>query len=219
MGLFDKVFAHSSNDTGYENVLGRYYRLDDLQPVFCGNSGVTLSPLGGAQIMDKHYPTIISAMWEDSPHIKQFFPAMDFSSEKRVLVFMMAAYKITELGSKFTYVITVNHIPAGMFIITTPYFNHKAFGYNHWTMDFFLFAFFEGKGVMSIALPRMLMLLKSVGVEDIRLIVDAHNDRCLNLLKKLPLEEIDNSNWHHETNGQKPIVFNCPLSSISFQIR
>lgn len=86
-------------------------------------------------------------------------------------------------------------------------------------MDFFLFEMFEGKGVMSVALPRMLLLLKNIGVDDIHFIVDVNNRRCLNLINKLPIDEIDNSQWHSSTNGLKPKVFSCPLSTISFKHR
>lgn len=57
MGLFRKKASETSGDSSYENILGRYYSFEDMQPVFCGNSGVTLSPLGPAQLLDEHYPT------------------------------------------------------------------------------------------------------------------------------------------------------------------
>ena len=44
---------------------------------------------------------------------------------------MLSAYKVTELVIKFAYVITVNHILAGMFIITTPYLNNETLKYDH----------------------------------------------------------------------------------------
>ena len=50
-------------------------------------------------------------------------------------------------------------------------------------------------------------------------IVDVNNRRCLNLINKLPIDEIDNSQWHSSTNGLKPKVFSCPLSTISFKHR
>lgn len=219
MGLFRKKTSETSGDSGYENILGRYYSFEDLQPIFCGNSGVILYPLGSAQLFDEHYPTIISTLWTSGTHIQQFFPTLDFSSHDKVSAFMLSAYKVTELGLKFTYVITVNHIPAGMFIITTPYLNNKTLKYNHWTMDFFLFEMFEGRGIMSVALPRMLLFLKNIGVDDIHFIVDVNNRRCLNLINKLPNDEIDNSQWHSSTNGLKPKVFSCPLSTISYKHR
>lgn len=92
---------------------------------------MTLSPLGSAQLLDEHCPTIISTLWTSGTHIQQFFPTLDFSSPDKVSAFMLSAYKVTELVIKFAYVITVNHILAGMFIITTPYLNNETLKYDH----------------------------------------------------------------------------------------
>jgi len=218
MGLFGKKKKPEEAKPS-ESILGEYYTLEDLQPVFCGNSGITLSPLGAAQAFDEHYPMFISTLWKTGSNIQRFFPSLDLSTEDSVKKFMLSACVITEQGEKFAYVITVNHIPAGMFIITTPHLNEKKIHYNHWTMDFFLFGFYEGKGVMTIAMPRMLLLLKNIGIDDIHFIVDESNTRCLNLLAKFPIDEIDNSSWHNTMNGQRPRVFSCPLSIINFQHR
>lgn len=217
MGLLSKLFSRTQKKEEPTNVIGKYYTLEDLTPEFCGNSGIILSPLGGAQATNEQYPFILSTMWEGSQNIKKFLPSLDLSSAEKSEKYMLSTCTATELGIKFNYMITVNHIPAGMFIITTPYLNNKTLGYNHWTMDFFLFEMFEGKGVMSIALPRMLLHLKKMGIDNIHLIVDSNNKRCLNLIAKLPFDEIDSSNWHSTENGQKPKLFNFPLSDISFR--
>lgn len=219
MGLLDKLFSKSPKKEETANVLGQYYTLEDLTPVICGNSGITLSPLGGAQATSTKYQEIFCTMWKASRNITPFLPTLDFSSPDKVKDYMISTCLATELGAKFNYLITVEHIPAGMFIISTPYANNKSLGYNHWTMDFFLFEMFEGQGVMSIALTRMLFHLKNIGVDNIRLIVDQNNKRCLNLIDKLPVDEIDNSSWQSTENGLKPRIFNCPLSTISFQRR
>lgn len=216
MGIFDKN-NKSNMEASYDNILGDYYSLEELQPIFCGKSGITLSPLGWAQIMDEHYPVLMSTMWSASTNIQQFFPSLDYSTPEKVKAFMISASKVTELGVKFAYVITVNHIPAGMFILTTPYLNNKEFNYDYWTMDFFLFSMFEGKGIMSVALPWMLQFLQGLDVADLHLIVDENNTRCLNLLANLPVDEIDNSFWHSSINGRRPKVFSCPLAFIDFQ--
>ena len=175
MGLFDKLFRRSKK-TNKGVDIGQYYSLEDLTPIFCGNSGITLSPLGAAQVESEAYPPILRKMWEDSKNIHKFLPTLDFSSEAKALNFMLETCIATETGLKFNYVITFNHIPAGMFIISTPNFNKITLGYEHWTMDFFVFKAFEGQGILSITLPRMLRLLKNIGVEKLHLIIDSEND-------------------------------------------
>ena len=216
MRLFDKLFRRSKNQ---EVILGQHYSLEDLTPIFCGNSGITLSPLGGAQIENEAYPKILSIMWEDSKNIHRFLPTLDFSSETKVLNYMFETCIATETGLKFTYVITVDHIPAGMFIISTPSANKISLGYKHWTMDFFIFKAFEGQGIMSVALPRMLLHLKNIGIENLHLIIDKGNHRCLNLVNKFPFNEISNPDWYNPSTGEKPCLYVCNLSSIRFQVQ
>lgn len=217
MGLFDKLFGRTTKSAKNEIMLGQYYSLADLTPIFCGNSGVTLSPLGAAHVENEAYPKIFKLMWEKSNNIHKFLPTLDFSSEAKVFNYMIETCIATETGLKFNYVITVDHVPVGMFIISTPYVNKKSLGYEHWTMDFFVFKDFEGQGAMSIALPRMLLHLKNMGVDDLHLIIDQSNERCLRLINKLPFNEIDNPNWYNSSTGEKPRLFICKLSSIRFQ--
>ena len=62
---------------------GVYYTLEYLTPEFCGNSGIILSPLGGAQATNEQYPFLLSKMWEGSQNIKKFLPSLDLSSAEK----------------------------------------------------------------------------------------------------------------------------------------
>ena len=89
MGLLSKLFSRTQKKEESANVLGKYYTLEDLTPEFCGNSGIILSPLGGAQATNEQYPFILSSMWEGSRNINKFLPTLDLSSAEKAEQYML----------------------------------------------------------------------------------------------------------------------------------
>ena len=197
---------------------GNYFSIDDLDPIVCGRSGIFLEPIAPDFSTREEITKTLPILYKTSSNVQKFLPTLDFSSVKSIEQFSKVTMLRTTTGLQFTYGIYLNGILTGMIFVNTPAFNKTSMGLNEWTLDFFLFAPFEGQGFMRTALPRMMMFLqKKIGVKTFYLLVDEENERCINLIQQFPIDEIDNSGFKNlESQSNPPLVFECPLSTIRF---
>ena len=198
---------------------GKYYSIDDLGPIVCGKSGIYLEPIISDFTTKEEILKILPILFKTSTNVHKFLPTLDFSSVKSIEQFSRITMLRTFTGLQFTYGIYQMGIIVGMIFVNTPAFNKSSMGLNEWTLDFFIFAPFEGQGLMRIALPRLMMFLqKNLGVETFYLLVDEENERCINLIQHFPIYEVDNCGFMNIENQSKPpIIFECPLSTIRFE--
>ena len=195
-----------------------YFTIDDLEPIVCGRSGIYLEPIAPDFATREGIINTLPILFKTSTNVRKFLPALDFSSMKSIEQFSKVTMIRTTTGLQFSYGIYMKDIIIGMIFVNTPAFNKTSMGMNEWTLDFFVFAPFEGQGFMRIALPRMMMFLqKNIKVEKFFLLVDKENERCVNLIQQFPIDEIDNSGFKNlESQSNPPLVFECPLSTIRF---
>ena len=201
------------------NFEGKYYNLNQLKPILCGNSGISLRPIDFELALNDNLLSFIPELFKSSPRVQKFLPTIDLSNKESIQKFAMLASTRTESGIEFTYGIYLNNLLVGMIFVNTPGKNKYGMGLEQWTIDFFLFEAFEGHGLMGTALPRMLLFLKqAINVNDIYFLIDTDNIRCLKFISNFPFDEIDNSGFKNIENKNKPPrVFNCPLSIINFK--
>lgn len=197
---------------------GQYYTIDDLEPIVCGRSGIYLEPIGPDFGTKDIVIKTVPLLFKMSSNVQTFLPSLNFGSEEGLKQFSKVTMFRTMAGLQFTYGIYLNRAITGMIFVNTPAFNKTAMGLNEWTLDFFVFAPFEGQGIMRTALPRMMMFLqKEIGVRTFYLLVDEDNERCINLIQKFPIDDIDNSGFKNlDGQSNPPLVFECLLSTIRF---
>lgn len=204
-----------SNDV---NIIGRYFNLSDLKVISMGTQ-LSMHPVDAGIIMDGDLDLLLP-MVQLSNRIAKFLPQMNLTSKESATQFFTLLCQKTEWGLEFAYTIRANNMILGMVFVNTPFFNKKAIGLEKWTLDFMLFEPFEGKGIMYQAIARMIFFMKNtLNAKEVLCIVDADNTRCLNLMRKLPFDEIDNSKFNDPNSIKKPRVFSCPISEINFQRR
>lgn len=207
----------SRNAFGSAN-MNHYYSIDDLDPIVCGRSGIYLEPIAPDFATRDNIISTVPILFKTSINVQKYLPSLDFSSKESVEQFSRVTMLRTTTGFQFTYGIYLNGIIVGMIFINTPAFNKTSMGMNEWSLDFFVFAPFEGQGFMQIALPRMMMFLqKNIGVKTFYLLIDEDNKRCINLISRFPFDEMENSRFiNKEDLSRPPRVFECPLSTIRF---
>lgn len=212
--IYPDSFFNAINSANENN----YFSIADLDPVVCGNSGIYLEAIAPDFSTRKEILQTLPILFKTSTNVHKFLPTLDFSSIQSIEQFSKVTMFRTETGLQFTYGIYLKGILVGMFFVNTPAFNKPAMGLNEWTLDFFVFAPFEGQGLMGIALPRMMLFLqKNIGVKTFYLLVDQDNERCINLIQQFPIDNIDNSGFRNlESQSEPPLVFECPLSTIRF---
>lgn len=214
----DDIDKSNANDFNSSiNVLGKYFTLQVLKAIPLG-SNFNLRPYDASQLLNGSDISVLNIMG-NSAEIKRYLPNMDLTTEDKVNEFLINIIHKTELGLEFTYAIRMNAGLAGMIFVKTPKINKRAIGFPYWTIDFFLFEFFTGRGLMNAALGRLLHFLKtSIGVETLYALIDADNEKSLNLITKLPFDEFDNTGFHTRTYlGVAPRVFVCRLNQVNFQ--
>ena len=209
-----KTFLNAFNSANE----GQYYSIDDLDPIVCGRSGIYLEPIAPDFATRDNIISTVPILFKTSINVQKYLPSLDFSSKESVEQFSRVTMLRTTTGFQFTYGIYLNGIIVGMIFINTPAFNKTSMGMNEWSLDFFVFAPFEGQGFMQIALPRMMMFLqKNIGVKTFYLLIDEDNKRCINLISRFPFDEMENSRFiNKEDLSRPPRVFECPLSTIRF---
>lgn len=209
---------HYNDNQNNNSFVGVYFKESDLSTIKCGNSGIELIPIN-ADIASSDSVANMFHLFGNTEVIKKYLPSMDFSSQLKTQEFLMKSYLGTKMGGKITYFITSGGMPLGMIFLTTPGVNKLLINYCHWTMDFFLFTEFEGKGIMGISLARMLKFMKEqLEIDEVHFMVDADNQRCISLLENMGvMDELDNAGWNNTDGGSVPRVFVCPLKDISFQ--
>jgi RimJ/RimL family protein N-acetyltransferase len=207
----------SRNAFGSAN-MNHYYSIDDLDPIVCGRSGIYLEPIAPDFATRDTIISTVPILFKTSINVQKYLPSLDFSSKESVEQFSRVTMLRTTTGFQFTYGIYLNGIIVGMIFINTPAFNKTSMGMHEWSLDFFVFAPFEGQGFMQIALPRMMMFLqKNIGVKTFYLLIDEDNKRCINLISRFPFDEMENSRFiNKEELSRPPRVFECPLSTIRF---
>ena len=195
-----------------------YFSTDQLKVIPCGQTGLRLQPLDFGLILDDANKEILKKLG-NSEGIKKYLPNLDFSSDESIEKFVMGLSYKTEQGLEFAYSIKANNLILGMIFVNTPAINQKLIGLNHWTLDFFILEPFEGNHYMKIGLIYMMVFLKeTIGVDEFLLMVDQDNEKCLNLIKSLPVDEIDNKGFKNKDKfGTPPFVYHCPLSNINFR--
>lgn len=214
----DGIDKSNTNDFNSSiNVLGKYFTLQALKAIPLG-SNFNMRPYDVSQLLEGADITVLKIMI-NSAEIKRYLPNMDLTTEDKVNDFLINTIRKTELGLEFTYAIRMNAFLAGMIFVKTPEMNKRAIGFQYWTIDFFLFELFVGRGLMNAALGRLLYFLKtSIGVEALYALIDADNKKSLNLIAKLPFDEFDNTGFYtREYLGVAPRVFVCHLDQVNFQ--
>lgn len=198
---------------------GKYYQLEQLTSIRCGNNPITLRPVDFGLVTDDTITETMPLMFNMSPEVKKFLPTLDFSTAEKIKKFAMLTSERTEAGLQFTYGIYFNNLLVGMIFVNTPIMNKMGMGFDEWTLDFFIFKPLEGQRVMSVALMHMMLFLqKTIGVDTFYLLVDHDNERCINLIEQLPIDRVASDGFHNlEKQGTPPLVFVCPLSRIRFQ--
>lgn len=192
------------------------FSTDDLKVINIGE-GLRLQPIDFGLILDEANIEVLT-MLGLSDRIKKYLPNLDFSSKEAIEKFVMALSFKTENGLEFAYSIKANNLILGMIFVNSPTLNKQMIGLEKWTMDFFMLEPFEGQHLMKAALIRMMHFLKTtINVNDFLMLVDQDNSQCLNLIKALPMDEMDNSGFHNPQGNQlPPRVFQCSLSMIRF---
>lgn len=237
MGFFDSIFCkkkNSQNDTpkrqdtsvqrqtassvNPKNIIGQYFTLDQLRQVPMGQ--VRLQPIDASLAVNTSSQETVATMAKLSPDIKKYLPNLDLSSPEAIGKYFLNFAQKTELGYEFGYSIKMGDDGyMGFIFIHTPALNEKAINFPHWSIDFCLFDFFRGQGIMTQTLARVLFILKTqMNVREVYAYVDEDNEKCLNLLSRLPFD-IQPETLSDPATGHKAKLFCCPLHQINFQRR
>ena len=142
-----KTFLNAFNSTNESH----YYSIDDLDPIVCGRSGIYLEPIAPDFATRDNIINTVPILFKTSINVQKYLPSLDFSSKESIEQFSRVTMLRTTTGLQFTYGIYMNGIIVGMIFVNTPTFNKTSMGLNEWSLDFFVFAPFEGQGIMRIA--------------------------------------------------------------------
>lgn len=199
-----------------ENIIGRYYTLDQIRQVPMGQ--IRLQPIDAHLVVDTASQLAVSTLAKISPAVKKYLPNLDFSSPDAVAKYFNLYYKKIELGYEFGYAIKMGDDGyIGFIFIHTPYLNKKAINFPNWTIDFCLFSPFENQGIMIQSIARVLYILKSdFNVENVYAYVDERNSKCLKLLSRLPFD-LQPETLTDPSTGHKAKLFCCPIHEINFK--
>lgn len=226
MSIFKDLFGGRKQNNKVENnnasIIGKWFSLDSIKTIGCGS--FMLVPYDAkwfTEVLDGD--SLLLHHFGNSERITKFLDR-DFSSPEKVKEYLKKAMFGTELGYSITYVIRGNNYPLGMIIVNTPSKNEHQIDFNEWTMDFFMVDGYDNKGIMSLALPRILKALKEdIHVNSVYFIVDPRNEPCLALLNKFPLDEIvhraDMKAFYHKVDHTKARLFCCNLATLQFKHR
>lgn len=201
-----------------ENIIGRYFSLDQINQVPMGQ--VRLQPIDARLAMDPSSQQVVQVMAKTSPDIKKYLPNLNLSSTDAIGTYFRQYYTKTEYGYEFGYSIKMGDDGyLGFIFIHTPAMNEKAINFPKWSIDFCLFEPFRGKGIMLQALSRVLFILKSeMNVREVYAYVDEDNSNCLRMLSRLPFD-LQPQTLTDPNTGHKAKLFCCPLHEINFQRR
>jgi len=145
--------------------------------------------------------------------IKVFLPGLLFLNGKSYEDYCKQLYMKVEIGLGFAYSIRMGKVLVGMVYVDTPRYNYKTHGLRVWTIDFFLLSMMRKQGIMSIAIGRMLYLLKEkIGANSVYAMVDRRNVNCIKFLEKHFFEreaQTDLSNASY--------LYKCDLQTINFR--
>lgn len=200
------------------NIIGKYYRLEQLQSINMGD--IVLRPIDGGLALEEGYHKYLKMMTNLSPNIQRFLPYLNWNSESDIQKFFLKFCNLCELGYKFGYSIhnREGHI-LGLIFIYTPDYNQNSIHFSKWTMDFLLFSPFEGQGIMPQILGRVLYTLKETfKVEKLYAYTDKQNSRCLKVLNKLPFD-LEEDTLRDPQTGNQAMLYSIELSTINFQRR
>lgn len=154
----------------------------------------------------------------NTPEIKKYLPGLNFSDAEQSKKALQGYIFQTEKQISVTYVIRQSNFPIGMVYVHTPKYNMNVMGLKIWTIDFFIASMCEHKGIMKQSLFRVMEQMKSaMGVSKAYALTEPDNNSCINLLRKVHFQEIDNKGFKNPQNPQKnPLVFMIDLSKINF---
>lgn len=218
----DRTSTPSSKSVGntlsLANIIGRYFSLDQLRQIPMGQ--VRLQPLDGRLAMDPSSQQMVAVMAQTTPDIKKYLPNLDLSSAKSIGRYFLNYCSKTELGYEFGYAIkTGDDGYLGFIFVHTPEMNEKVINFPKWSTDFCLFKPFQGQGIMTQTLSRVLYLLKTeMKVSEVYAYVDEENESCLKMLSRLPFD-LQPETLTDPITGHKALLFCCPLHEINFQRR
>ena len=201
-----------------QNIIGKYFSLDQLRQIPMGQ--VRLQPLDGRLAMDPSSQNLVEVMAETTPDIKKYLPNLDLSTAKSIGRYFQNYCTKTKLGYEFGYAIkTGDDGYLGFIFVHTPGMNEMAINFPKWSIDFCLFKPFQGQGIMTQTLSRVLYLLKSeMDVNEVYAYVDEDNENCLKMLSRLPFD-LQPETLTDPNTGHKALLFCCPLHEINFQRR
>lgn len=228
MGLFNKrrknlassqsgTVSETSNKSGMQR---QFYNLQDITAMSIGGN-CCIAPVDAGFLFDNNASSCLSIMG-NTPRIRKYLPNIDISSEDAAKKYIQKEVLRAESGLGFSYFIMMGQNPVGMIIVNTPAYNESLIGFPHWTLYFFVFEIFEGKGFIRAALPRVLFTLKEkIHLDEVYTIIDPDNKRGLSLMNYFPFTEVSYSlhNAQDQMLSLSPRVFCCKLSMISFQRR
>lgn len=213
-------FKHNEND--YPNINGKHFYYEDLDDIRIA-SDVMMSPL---DCLNPSIDTGITYMncIKSNPEIEIFLPGLwngflDLDKALRSLKYLSSlSYK----GIKFIYVIynSFNGEILGFIIVDTPTYNKITNNSKVWTIDFCLTNWAIGYGIMSKALPDIFFLLqKNLNVNEVFFIVDTHNDRSINVMKRVFAWRVGSTFTEQDIEKKNPVhyFFKVDLSAAQFE--
>ena len=201
-----------------QNIIGRYFSLDQLRQIPMGQT--RLQPIDGRLAIEPSSQQVVETMAQTTPYISKYLPNLDLSSASAIGKYFRNYCQMTELGYEFGYAIkTDDNGYLGFIFVHTPAMNEKAVNFPHWSIDFCLFKFFQGKGIMNQSIARVLYLLKTeMNVREIYTYVDETNVNCLRMLSRLPFDRQPET-LTDPNSGYRALLFCCLLHEINFQSR
>ena len=201
-----------------QSIIGKYFSLDQLRQIPMGQ--IRLQPIDGRLAIDPSSQQVVETMAQTTPDISKYLPNLDLSSASAIGKYFHNYCQMTELGYEFGYAIkTGDDGYLGFIFVHTPAMNEKAVNFPHWSIDFCLFKFFQGKGIMTQSIARVLYLLKTeMNVREIYTYVDETNVNCLRMLSRLPFDRRPETLTDPNT-GHRALLFCCLLHEINFQSR
>ena len=201
-----------------QSIIGKYFSLDQLRQIPMGQ--IRLQPIDGRLAIDPSSQQVVETMAQTTPDISKYLPNLDLSSASAIGKYFRNYCQMTELGYEFGYAIkTGDDGYLGFIFVHTPAMNEKAVNFPHWSIDFCLFKFFQGKGIMTQSIARVLYLLKTeMNVREIYTYEDETNVNCLRMLSRLPFARRPETLTDPNT-GHRALLFCCLLHEINFQSR
>ena len=178
----------NANKDDYPNIMGKHFSYDDLDEIRIA-ADIMMSPL---ECLDPSIETGITYMnsIKSNPEIEIYIPGLwrNFQNLDKSLMNLDFMTSLMYKGVQFVYVIynCYNAEILGFIIVNTPTYNKITNNSQVWTIDFCLTKRATGYGIMSKALPNIFFLLKNqLNVDQVFFIVDAHNDKCINVLERV----------------------------------